>query len=235
MEVQSMSRHRLDIRLKAARIGEVHLDTRRYTGRSAASSKAVTATVRQVVLARDHEHGTLVRVHHGQRAEGEEFTLGNGLLGGFCPVEDSGVEGAGEEEQVLLRVGVGVDDVAVGVVECLAYCAVEVKTGNVVGERVLLGEVVETRSDRASGGGAAEAEGLVEVGKLEVGASGEVADEGGVHAEAGEDDTITQVGVGGDESVGLGGAERVANVDDLGVGLVDVGHAAVADHHSEGA
>ena len=51
MEVQSMSRHRLDIRLKAARIGEVLAHTGRHARGRTTSSKAVTTTVRQIVLA----------------------------------------------------------------------------------------------------------------------------------------------------------------------------------------
>ena len=163
VEVQTVPRLRLDIRLEAARVREVHLDTCRDARGRAASSKAVTAAVWQVVLAGDDKDGTLVRVQHGERAEGEQFTLGDGLLCGFGPVEDAGVEGTGEEEEVLLAVCVGVNDVAVGVIEGLAHDRAEVETGDVVSQGVVLSKVVEARSDCASGGGTAEAEGLVEV------------------------------------------------------------------------
>lgn len=68
----------------------------------------------------------------------------------------------------------------------------------------------------------------VQLGLLEVGASEEEREVGGVHGEAGEDDAVRDVGVLGSQSVGLGRSEGVADVDDLfGVSL-HAGQRAVA-------
>lgn len=128
----------------------------------------------------------------------------------------------------MLASSVGVGEVAVSVRHVGSLSQVD--TGEQVGEAVGLSQVLDALDDVC----AAKSQRLVQVGDLKVGAGSKVANEGSVHAETCEYDAVGDGGVQCGKSIGLGGSERVSNVDDaLETGVVDVGHAAVAQHQGE--
>lgn len=240
VECQTVARVGLDVRLEGTSVGEAHLDAGRDGGEGRPGVEAITTAVWQIVgcdlvlvnasfvmnqkkklTSGDDKNRALESVGHGQTRKSQELSSRDGLLSLLSVVENAGVEVRGVEEQVLLRVDVGVGQVA-GRVVVRRQCS-KVDGGNVVGQA----KGPDGRADHSTVDGTSKTEGLVEVSVLEVGAGSEKANEGSVEREAGKNDAVGDVGVHCCECVCLSGAERVADVNDLRKGVVDHGERAV--------
>lgn len=249
VEVQSVAGGRLDVRLEHRSVGEDRagsvgdgrrgtagveavvatvwevvccMESQRWRGRNTMKRRRATQSPRGGLTAGEDEDGALERARGGQATQCQELANGDRLLVLLAVVQDSGIKVSRKEEEVLLGVDVGIGQIPIRIVERVDGRRLQRR------DKVRQAEVVNEGVEEREVQGGPEAERLVEVRLLEVGAGAEEADEGAVGGPAGEDDAVGDVGVLGCERVGLRGAEGVANVDDFAEGVVHHGEGAIA-------
>lgn len=210
---------------------EVHAD-RGWNGWNAgvSSSKTVTTTVWEIVLTSEDHGWSSVVVHHGKGAKGEKLSGSDGLLSLCLKVcKQEWVELTWVQELVLVCLSIGGDDVSIDIglwwwkSGNINWCKVIKKRSS-----VNVGKCLDLSCRDV-----AKSEWLVKVGQLEVSTGGEETNEAGVHGESGQDDTIRDVWVHVDESIGLGRSERVTDVHNLAKGGIDTWDGGIAERTSD--
>jgi len=79
----------------------------------------------------------------------------------------------------------------------------------------------------------AKSQWLITIGLLEVPASNEWVDEGSIHRESGQDDTIRDIGIHASQSICLSRHEGVSDVYDLAESVVNSWEGSIAKHLCE--